>query len=226
MRQGLWLNCLGAFITITVGVVFSSWSRLQCQKNCSINDHRLQEPSIASLARGLHRQWQRVCGRHLAALSDPAYLADPRAEAAALLRYASERVAAAKRPQQPAAPAAPQPPASQPATGPALSAGIAGDAAAPAAGSSAAPGMGTSVPAHAGGMQLPEGFRTEALRLPEGFPPGASAHDFLALLQQQAGAALVLSVTPCKASSMPDHEKTVKLNYCVFMEAAILVRPV
>ena len=64
----------------------------------------MQESSIADLAKATFGHWKKVWAHHVQVLLDPAYLADPRAEAKAVLKAVTEQVGAEKRRREPKTP--------------------------------------------------------------------------------------------------------------------------
>jgi hypothetical protein len=64
----------------------------------------LQKPAIASLASATLEHWKKLWAHHLNVLTDPSYLADPRAEAKAVLKAITEHVAAERRTREPKTP--------------------------------------------------------------------------------------------------------------------------
>lgn len=141
---------------------------------------------MAGLAAMLQEQWRRVCGRHLGVLSDQAYLCDPRAEAAAVLRYAVEGIAAEKRRRMPPAPApappAPTPTAPEGATPIVLAAEGAAEGAAHVSAALVDAQAASATPAHAADAAAPGGSGCPVASagppaplppLPFGLPPGS-----------------------------------------------------
>ena len=63
-----------------------------------------QEHSIADLAEATLGSWRLVWAHHVHVLLDPAYLADPRAEAKALLKAIADQVGAERRRREPKTP--------------------------------------------------------------------------------------------------------------------------
>ncbi len=64
----------------------------------------MQEPAIADLARATLGHWKAVWAHHVHVLLDPSYLADPRAEARALLKAITDQVGAERRRREPKTP--------------------------------------------------------------------------------------------------------------------------
>ena len=64
----------------------------------------MQESSIADLAKATLGHWKKVWAHHVHVLLDPAFLADPRAEAKAVLKAITEQVGAEKRRREPKTP--------------------------------------------------------------------------------------------------------------------------
>ena len=64
----------------------------------------MQESSVSDLAKATLGHWKKVWAHHVQVLLDPAYLADPRAEAKAVLKAITEQVGAEKRRREPKTP--------------------------------------------------------------------------------------------------------------------------
>ena len=56
-----------------------------------------QEPALRDMAKAALHNWVRACGHQLRVLLDPHFVSDPRRDAAAVLKAAAERIAAARR---------------------------------------------------------------------------------------------------------------------------------
>ena len=85
--------------------VLGVWHCVWYESTGSREPSCLQEAPIAGLARATLEHWRKVWAHHMDVLLDPAYLADPRAEAKALLKAITEHVGAEKCRREPKTPA-------------------------------------------------------------------------------------------------------------------------